>query len=364
MAIVNYYVDPSINANSGTGTIGDPYGDIQYAVDNITRDTTDGDQINVKAGTAEVMSASLDLSTYGTPAASAGLIIRGYTSTANDGGVAEFDCGGFTLCASSSVSYVDLKVHNGPASSRVLFVNVGAAHNCEVYDSYNGIYCGAYSTISNCYVYDCGKYGISHGGPSLIQACYVRTRTADSNGIMDRCIYNTGRPGIISNTIISCESTAIGIDLNQDGATCFNCSVISLAGTGSGIRLNSPATVSGCHNNLIEGFSGSGGEAIFYATAAPAEFKGIVANNTFYDCETAISNDNSIAVYKTDNSTAGGSPFKKTGSDTFANRYSYFEPDTNYAGTNLSGDGYRGAVVAAAGGGGLLRVNMNGNVFG
>ena len=63
MAITNYYVDPSINANSGTGTIGDPFGDLQYALDTVTRDSTNGDQFNIKAGTAEVLTGTLDFST-------------------------------------------------------------------------------------------------------------------------------------------------------------------------------------------------------------------------------------------------------------------------------------------------------------
>jgi len=32
MALTEIYVDPAIAANSGTGTSGDPYGDLQYAL--------------------------------------------------------------------------------------------------------------------------------------------------------------------------------------------------------------------------------------------------------------------------------------------------------------------------------------------
>ena len=59
-ALTQYYVDPAINANSGTGTIGDPYGDLQYALNTLTRDPTDGDQINVKATTLVELRGILD----------------------------------------------------------------------------------------------------------------------------------------------------------------------------------------------------------------------------------------------------------------------------------------------------------------
>ena len=94
MAITNYYVDPAINANSGTGTLGDPFGDLQYALNTITRNATDGDRINIKAGTAEVMAAAISLTTYGTPAQAAPLIFQGYTSAQGDGGIGEINNGG------------------------------------------------------------------------------------------------------------------------------------------------------------------------------------------------------------------------------------------------------------------------------
>ncbi len=100
MAQTQTYVDPSINANSGTGTVGDPYGDLQYALDTMTRDSTDGDQINIKAGTAEVLTGSLDFTTYGTPSSTAALSFSGYTSSENDGGIGSIDGDGSYKIAS------------------------------------------------------------------------------------------------------------------------------------------------------------------------------------------------------------------------------------------------------------------------
>ena len=129
MARTEYWCDPSIAADSGTGTVGDPFGDLQYALDNITADTTNGDTINLKAGTAEVLSAKLDLSTYGEPIdRNSGLAIRGYATTAGDGdleagtGIAEIDCNGFAGIGSSTstgLHLIHLKIHNCGSNTAV-----------------------------------------------------------------------------------------------------------------------------------------------------------------------------------------------------------------------------------------------------
>ena len=46
MAFSEVYVDPSIAADSGTGTIGDPFGDLEYAIEQSTFDTTNGTRVN------------------------------------------------------------------------------------------------------------------------------------------------------------------------------------------------------------------------------------------------------------------------------------------------------------------------------
>ena len=134
------YVDPSIAGNSGTGTIGDPYGDLQYALDTESIDSTHGNQINIKAGTDEVLSSTLSLATFGSPNQNAPLTFRGYTSTADDGGVGGIDCGGNALItvAGSSISWVDLEIHNGPQSGTGDFISMsyyGKLINCYVHDS-------------------------------------------------------------------------------------------------------------------------------------------------------------------------------------------------------------------------------------
>lgn len=68
MALTEVYVDPSIAGDSGAGTVGDPYGDLEYALEQVTRDATNGDRFNIKAGTDEILEFALDVIVdYGTP---------------------------------------------------------------------------------------------------------------------------------------------------------------------------------------------------------------------------------------------------------------------------------------------------------
>lgn len=131
--VVGYVVDPSIDADSGTGTLGDPFGDYQYCLDTITRDGVAGDDIHVKAGTAEVLTAPIDLSTYGTPTASAPLRTFGFTTTPLDGGHGEIDGDGASVFESgiSHVHFEDMTLGNC-GSDPVLILGESNVTDCEI----------------------------------------------------------------------------------------------------------------------------------------------------------------------------------------------------------------------------------------
>ena len=94
--MASYFVDPVLGDNHfiGQGTLEWPWLTTQHALNTITRDTVNGDQINLKDSGPDVLEASLDQSPYGTPNAVAPLVIRGYTATENDGGVGVIEVGG------------------------------------------------------------------------------------------------------------------------------------------------------------------------------------------------------------------------------------------------------------------------------
>lgn len=158
MALTQYYVDPSIAASSGTGTIGDPFGDLQYGLNTVTRDSTNGDQFNIKAGTAEVLGAALTLATYGTPTYSAPLVLRGYTSVAGDGGVGAISgAGSYAILSETGKDFIhlaDLRLYNTGSATPVSLRDYCTIANCQVDTSTANqfLFLRRYCEVVGCYL--------------------------------------------------------------------------------------------------------------------------------------------------------------------------------------------------------------------
>jgi hypothetical protein len=298
VALTAYFVDPAINGNSGTGTIGDPYGDLQYALNTVTRDATNGDIFHVKAGTAEVLAAALTLATYGTPTAAAPLVLRGYTSAANDGGVGEINCNGVTMWAATTydfVTLIDLEMHTFGNNNGVGLRNYCHLVRCEVHK-------GA-STPS-------GKTLVNLSGYVAVVGCYIHdghtnsTSVAVSTGALVAHNYLAGfdGAGISTNNAATITGNIINLGANVSSGGIVHASsnptnvignVIysSVANTGIGINVgNSSGRY--CNlviNNIVIGFSGVGGDGI---TGAAGSFAVVAGYNAYYNNTT----NNSIPV--------------------------------------------------------------------
>jgi hypothetical protein len=343
-ALTEIYVEPAIAANSGTGVIGDPYGDCQYALDTTARDTTNGNRFNIKAGTAEILAAALSLTTYGTPTSAAPLWFRGYTSAAGDGGIGKIDgnAGGFsTFAGSAHVWFQDMELFNTGAADvvQIGLENAGLIH-CKIHGT-TGIAidetaAGNSGNIIGCYIYDFGTIGIrlSQGN---IHANYIVLTTADNDAIVTQSVAGGSAMALnITRNIISIQGVnAEGIRL-ASGRTFFianNSVYTTFAGTQRGILANGQGV---CINNLVEGFSGVGGVGILTSTGDVA----MVANNSVYNNTAAFSFTTDV-FSQANNNTLGASPFAKSGSDTFDNRFTFFAPvDT---GTVHGGSYYAGS---------------------
>ncbi len=353
--MASYFVDPSIAANSGTGTLGDPYGDLQYALDTITKAST-GDQINIKAGTAEVLTASLDRSSYGTPGFTSPLIFRGYTSSENDGGVGEISGNGsFGIYSGGGdcVYFVDLNLHNCGSADVLTLTRYSGAFRCEISDTTgDGIVLASqgYNRVCGCNVHDVGGRGIHGSGnePNFVVNNYLKNGTNQFSAAIATIAY-----GVITRNIISVDGGSNGIDCeagNNFATEVTHNTVFSDAGTGTGILVGGGAADAlNMHiaSNVVQGFSGSGGQGIdLNATTRPA----VVEDNVVNDCATAYPANGLILAF-TDNTTAASSVLSESGSDTFANRATYFAPvgDALDASSGLNLD--RGAVQSASGSG-------------
>lgn len=338
MAFTQYYCDPSIAGNSGTGTSGDPYGDLQYALDSITRDSTNGDQINIKAGTAEILAAALVLTTYGTPATTAPLVMRGYTSSANDGGRGAVDCNGYTFIASTPahIILIDLDFSGSATAAG------------------GSIALGDYCQVWNCSVENTSGYAVGINTGGIVAGCYltncltgITLGRGGGNGshAIGNYILNSGArtttTGIISALNSNVIENVVKLGNSGKGITVANSSIIknnsvfSAASTGAGIEAAAATYRWFIINNIIEGFSGTGGIGLNIASTN----SGIYGHNAYYNNATNESVASGEAISLGNNDTLGASAFVNAGSADF---------DINGTVTGVTEDGWPSTFQGAS----------------
>lgn len=285
MAITEVYVDPSIAADSGTGTIGDPYGDLQYALNTKTRDSTNGDRFNVKAGTAEVLAATLSFTTYGTPTAAAPLWIQGYTSAAGDGGIGEIS-GNATYKIAVLANYTqikDMKIGNVGNNDIISGGSNCLCFNVEFHTatktSGTAVLSGDGSHFIYCSFHDI-EATMAGGAKTSVFACSFYEGSAT-------CVAAyaiSGYDKLVGN-IISVKSTANGIT-NGGGSSTLVANNIIYGNASNGIGLKLDGTANLYVNNIIEGFSASGGKGLSVTgTSRTGRFAGY---NGYYNNATNI----------------------------------------------------------------------------
>lgn len=363
-APINYYVDPAINGNSGTGTLLDPFGDLQWALDHITRDATNGDQVNIKAGTAEVLAASLALTTYGTPAAGAPLILRGYTSAAGDGGIAEINCNGVTFWAATNYPYwvlAELQIHNfgsnnGIASSngRILVykckIHKGASNPSGKYLlGLTGDF--TYNAVIGCHIYNAGTNGTGLYTPGT---CYGNYIYNCPTGV------KMGVGSTVNNIFVDCVTYGVDVT-NTGGLIANNTFYSSSAAIGTAINGGTPYHIL---NNVIEGYSGTGGKGV-----AGASDIFTLGYNSTYNNATAKSvgdvyidltaNDVALAASPFTNSAGGDFSLNKAVTGCIENAY----PGAWYGPASTNNKMDRGAVQNGAGSsGGVSKSRIIGGI--
>lgn len=310
-----YYVDPTSGSDStGNGTIGNPWKSIQYALNNITQDTTNGDRINVKAGASDdVLTATLTEGTYGTPTSGAPLIIQGYASAAGDqADETDFSqlagiSGGGSYGINFSVVNVflrDLRMHN--ADSVTNFCDLGndsAIVHCQFYDVTNGSVAGKVGIrgfIANCHVHSCsGTVGLmTQGQPSFIYACYVDATHASRD--LSNPLSAWGGCIFLCNVVRQKDDAgAVGINMKGgNNNACIHNTVYCTGAAANIVGIDSGSASRTHHvivNNYIEGFSGSSNTGILITNNAGIHHP-LVAGNRWYNCTTGYSATNAPII--------------------------------------------------------------------
>ena len=359
MAITEYYVDPSLDSNTGTGTIGDPFGDLQFGLDTVTRDATNGDRFNIKDSATEVIVSSLDFSLYGTASPAAPLRFEGYTSAAGDGGIGRMSTTSFIVNNQNydNVTFTNLEMF-GDGTNSLLFQlddNIGF-FNCEIYGT--SIVGSLISIDNDCYVYNChlhdfGRNAIIALLNARIYNNYIDSKSGVPVSTLNRCIFIDSDDGIVANNIINCNSEShrgIYLDSGVDYTKVTNNSILGTANnTVSGIDTFGTSISSIITNNLVEGFSGIGGQGVSFGNLDPVIFR----NNAFFNntIDFPAFPTGSQIVNSFGNESLIASPFAKNGANTFANRLEYFKPvDTGNVVNGADNNFTKGAVQALVGG--------------
>ena len=356
-APTEYYCDPTVNANGGDGSSGSPWtrtdgNVVDYALDNITRDSTNGDRLNVKSGTPHTAATgSFGYNSYGNPTEGSPLIIQGYTTTAGDGGVGTvlMDTQRLAASAKNNVHFIDMEFD----TCRLQAGSYGHVLNCTIKNvsSSTALYLGNSAYVEGCYIQLSGSakgIDMASGNGSDVQNCFIELADSTTGpGVDIRGFTNS-----ISNTVIKIGTgSAVGIDVGTYTANVKNNSIYSNGGSGSGIELtNALCRADVIKNNLIEGFSASGGYGIkLFATSENYT----VAGNAVYNCDTAYDTHNEW-IMEGDNETLSESPFTDPANDDFTpvDTGNVLAPEYH---ATVNGNTFlaaKGAVAPASGSGG------------
>ena len=325
MAFSEIYVDPSIAADSGTGTVGDPYGDLEYAIEQSTFDTTNGTRVNVKAGTDEVLAAALNtalsdvsVSIAWAPAAGVPLIIQGYTTAAGDGGVGGISGGGtvgiITGGTYNNVWFIDMHLHN-TGSAAVLDLNDDCGVvRCEINNTTGlGITTDAWAYIAENYIHNVGA------GAVLVWSGYVAFNYFENSGANDMTYGVTSLAVdylVVDRNIFKLDGSSDGINVQQKMIVTNN-SVWSNAGTGQGINFVDSGNYGvDVRNNIVEGFSGTGGIG-FDLDDATSELI-MFANNAAYNNATNYNLPVNVKTPAANNETLTASAFTSASTGDFS----------------------------------------------
>lgn len=359
MAATNWYVDPLSGSNANDGTSdAQAWETLQYALDNYTPTANDGDIINIKDSATIQLSANLDYSNV-TSSVTTPFCMRGYTSSAGDGGRCTIDVQTYTFMFTTlPIILVDMIFTNTSGSNNgyISIYSYSTVKRCKFHSLSHGLRIGG----TNCRVLDSeftdvGNYFIENPGTDyiLIRNNYFYnsgTRTPSS------CIDADSSSNYIyvHNNIFHLDSTTHGVNGNSANLVflsfCNNTCLTS--GTGDAVKWSHGSYSSIVEDNIFEGWN----TAVNFDNS-DNRFGASLSNNHFYDNSTDIGSTTYTTFIITEDNflSSAESVLAKTGSPTFANRFSYFAPIGDAIGNASNGNSDIGAVKGAGSSGGLLR---------
>jgi len=303
-------IDPAAGDDgSGDGTIGNTYKTTQFALDNTTRDATNGDRFNVKAGSADVLSAALSLTTYGTPTLAAPVMFQGYTAASGDAGIGDIDGGGnavFNGSTKNGVHFIDMHLHNCGANQIIRANEDCILENCECDTTTTtafAVHLGIRGIMIGNHIHDFTGGGLVLSDGVIGWNYVVKSHATDIGDAL-----RVSTTGLAIGNIVELTASgtkASGIMLSANGGKTIGNSIWANAGDGFGIQSDGPAAGCSLMNNLVEGFSATGGVGI----ETGISFQTYLIHNAVFDCDTAYNIQNDEFGRDLDNETLSETPF-------------------------------------------------------
>lgn len=336
-----YYVDPAIKADGGSGSLASPWtrasgSVVQYSLDTITRNTSEGDVIFVKSGAADVLSAPLSLTTFGTPTLATGLVIAGYSESPWDGVVGEISGGGSVSVwtnTNANIHFCDMKLGNCGSSA---VVAGGAGYwrslvRCEIHSTTGNGMSSGFANLIGCKFHNIAGIGAQHQGGDVIGCLF-------QNGAnkFTTALYSQSQQICFNRFLLSGSgNSSTAIYVYNYYVTAKHNSIWSQSGTGKGLDFAYGTWYASAYNNIIEGFSGAGGRAINgLGNKVP-----VLAGNAFYN-NTLNTDAASFGMMQFDNEVLSESPFNNAAVGDFSvKRIGNLLSPIQWAG----GSGFKGA---------------------
>ena len=330
-----YYVDPNLGSDTGSGTKALPWGRtntevIQYALTTgITSQGAGGDRINVLVGAGArdiVPTGGYDITTnYGTPDGNQPLYIQGYTVDEGDGGKGGIDVDAKVMfLQATSIDYIflfdlditDLNGTPGTPTNSIQLDRNSHITNCSIHGltpTSSVIQMSINSGVQFNHIYDCTGSGIGAGCRWIYRNRFI---TGPTNNFGTAAIENLTIDAVALENIIHVTGASHGIDSPSTSSRCITNSIFSDGGTGHGINEDASGSGTGCLflSNLIEGFSGVSGVGMLVNVSPSILLKD---GNGVFNCETAYSNANTGLNYGVDE-TLPFSPFRDAPNDDFS----------------------------------------------
>lgn len=311
------YVDPSIAANSGTGTSGDPYGDLQYALDQQSHDAVNGKRFNIKAGTAESLSSALSFVTYGTSTytAAAPLVFQGYTSAAGDGGIGAINSGTTQIVNNTGMDHLYLIDMDCQCTGSVLLFSLD--NDCKFI---NVELHGSTSTTlplldadNYLLVVDCHFHTFAGKGVSCVSNLQLRHSWFESTSNVV-CAVECGVTSVLTGNVVNISHatpTGNGFEVGGNLSKITWNTIYANGSTGDGVTDDATASVDVIlENNVIVGW-GVGSDIDHASSTLRTRL-----NNLYYDCTTA--DGSTLVLFEEGNTTAGADPFTDSANGDFS----------------------------------------------